>query len=449
MNTTNCMNQIGNFVLNIFYEIAVWILAFLFLPKLLYQYIVKKKYRHSLPAKVGLGFNVKRDENLPLIWIHAVSMGETKAIVSLAREIKRLNPDTQLVISSLTETGHAEAKKSIPFANYHVYLPFDLKIITSHIISKSKPDLVILCESDFWFNFLNQAKAKGAAIALVNGKLSHKSMSNFEKASFFSKKLFNLFDVLCLQNELYQERFIKANAPSDRIAITGNLKLDDEYPRLSDIELNEWRERLGIKSDHLVLTIGSTHNPEEEIFLNILKKIWKKYPHLKVLIVPRHPERFNEVASLFAKEQIPYIRYSEIDKKSGDEKVVLIDAMGMLRMCYQLSDMALVAGSFTSKVGGHNILEPCWYGKPVLFGPHMHTQVELVGMMKQYEAGFQVNESELEGYLESWIANPTLREEVGARGYRLIADSKGSTQKTLNAMKPILDGIWKRFSIKK
>ena len=438
--------------INVLYEMLLWIAALIYVPKLLYNLLLGKKYRKSFLARMGIGFpfvqSGQSDQSAksgPLIWIHAVSLGETKAILPLARELKKQYPEARFLISSLTKTGHEEAKRSFSFADYHVFMPFDFSFLVSRIIRKVSPDLVILCESDFWFNFLRSAKKQGASIALVNGKISEKSLVRFKKIPFFSKRLFGLFDVICLQNELYRNRFRELSVPEEKLIVTGNLKLDEEYPELSDDEANRWRVRFGIDRDDVVLTIGSTHDPEEKIFIDVLKKIGETDSKLKVILVPRHPERFKEVENLLEKEKVPYVKYSEIESRTGNEKVILIDAMGMLRICYRIGDIALVAGSFTEKVGGHNILEPCWFGKPVLFGPYMKSQVEMVALIGQYKAGLQVKEDELQKYLENWIQDPEERRSVGERGFRLIQDSKGSTVKTIESLKSILNGLWSRI----
>lgn len=428
-----------NSIIPILYELSLWLIAFVNAPKMLYQLIFKNKYRSSLLTRFGFRYpKIERKPDAPLIWIHAVSLGETKAVVSLARELKRQFPHAQLVISSITETGHAEAKRSFPFADYHLYLPFDFNFIVKPIVQMAKPDLVVLCETDFWFNFLRHAKKLGASIALVNGKISEPSQKRFKCVKFFTKRLLSLFDVLCLQNDLYLERFSHLISPNSKLFVTGNLKLDEEYPHLSPDEIIQWRNRLGIAPDSLVLTIGSTHHPEEQIFMDILKHVWRKNPRLKVILVPRHPDRFKEVASLLEREHISAINYTKLSDRTGKEQVILIDAMGMLRMCYQLSDIALVGGSYTNRVGGHNILEPCWYGKPVLFGPHMHTQVELVDLINQYQAGLQSPQQDLLFNLENWVQDSAERHLIGQRGLKLIGSLKGSTKRTLEALGPVL-----------
>ncbi len=435
-------SDIVNILFFIAYEIILWIIALFSIPKTLYSFFVHKKYRQNLAPRFGFQNFDLPFHSAPSIWIHAVSVGETKAIVSVARRLKQLFPNNPLIISSVTETGYAEAKRSLPFADHHFYLPFDFSWVISRMVNKLSPGLVILCESDFWHNFLYFSKKKGGALALVNGKISERSMRRFCMVPFFAKRLFNLLDILCVQNNLYRARFIEAGAQLEKIVVTGNLKLDEDYPQLSLEEIVQWRQKLGIQSHQVVLTIGSTHAPEEYFFIKTLKEIWKKFPELRVILVPRHPERFKEVGRLLERENLIWINFSDINRQEGREQVILMDAMGLLRMCYQLSNLAIVAGSFTDKVGGHNILEPCWYGKPVLFGPHMQTQIELVGLMAQYKAGIQVQPDQLQSILERLLEYPQEAEDIGENGLHLVKNLKGSTKKTLQAIEPLLSTFY-------
>jgi 3-deoxy-D-manno-octulosonic-acid transferase len=185
-----------------------------------------------------------------------------------------------------------------------------------------------------------------------------------------------------------------------------------------------------------VVVVGSSHNPEESLLLKVMSDVWIKYPNVKVMIVPRHPERFNEVAGILQKNNINFRRLSQ---KKHDEKsempVILIDAMGLLRKCYQMADIAIVAGSYTSKVGGHNILEPSWYGVPVIFGPHMHGQPDLLELVKEYRAGLQVSIDELPAALINLLGQPNECKLLGEAGLRLAGDVHGATGKTWDLIK--------------
>jgi len=427
-------------LLGIVYDVALWILALAAIPRMFYQRIIHGKYRNSLSKRFGFGFPDIKRGNRELIWINAVSVGETKAVAALAKQLKAGPNNPILVISSVTETGHAETLRSIPFADYHVYLPFDLYCIINPIIRRAKPSLVILGETDFWYNFMKSCKAQGAKIVVVNGKISEKSTNRFKKVMGFTKALFSLIDLLCVQNQIYLERFAQMGIPLSKMLVTGNMKFDESYPKLTEEELAAWQQQLGILVDDPVLVAGSTHDPEEKLIISTLQNMWDLYPKLKTLIVPRHPERFQEVAALLAKQNVPFIRFSEINNRTGNEKVILVDAMGQLRKCYQLATIALVGGSYTEKVGGHNIVEPCWYGVPVLFGPHMYSQPELLDLVQTYRAGLQVLPDDLLTVLLSLMSDKKRRSELGYGGEKLVADMKGATNKSLVAIDKLYRG---------
>lgn len=411
------------------YECCLLVLALLSLPKFLYQLMVKGKYRAQFFKRFGSGFPLIKKDGRPLIWVHAVSLGETKAIAPLVKALKAKFNHPLIIFSTTTETGYVESCRSIS-ADHHVYLPFDFGWIINPIIKKTAPDLLILCESDFWYNLLKSAKKAGAKTILVNGKISKKSMERFKQVNFFTKKLFSFIDLFCVQSQLYAKRFEELAIPIEKITVTGNMKFDGDYSKLSEPKLKDWRNELGIDTLDPVLVVGSSHDPEETQLLETLPPVWERFPNLKVLLVPRHPERFHEVAGILQKKNIPYRRLSENKHQDDSASVILVDAMGVLRKCYQLADVAIVAGSFTPKVGGHNILEPSWYGVPVIFGPYMHSQPDLVDLVKEYGAGIQVDTARLADELISCFKEPEKRKSLGEAGMRLTSDLQGATGKT-------------------
>lgn len=421
------------------YELALFAALLIALPKILYMLIIQGKYRKSLFHRLGVRSSSLKESTKSSIWIHAVSVGETKAVVPVARELGRLYPDMRLIVSSATETGHAEAKRSMPFADAHLYLPFDLSWVVAPLVKKVAPKLIVLCESDFWLNFFYCSKKQGAALALVNGKLSERSRQRYRFFSFFSSRLFGLIDLFCVQNALYRDRFLTLGVPPEKMVITGNIKLDEEYPQLSSLEYEEWRNKLGMSRNHTVITAGSTHAPEEKLMISALKELQREGYKLRLILVPRHPERFKEVGQLLEKEGLSWINFSDIQKRTGEESVILMNAMGLLRLCYQLSDIAVVGGSFTEKVGGHNILEPCWYGKPVLFGPHTFTQTEFVALITSYSAGLQIAPHAFVDTLKQWLTTPEETVRIGANGLRLVREMKGGTKKTVDALVSLMN----------
>ncbi|MBA3957160.1 MAG: 3-deoxy-D-manno-octulosonic acid transferase [Parachlamydiaceae bacterium] len=416
------------------YEIVLWLFALAAIPKMLYQRIVHGKYRNCFSKRMGFAFPNIAKEDRELIWVHAVSVGETKAVAALAKKLKESHKNSLLLVSSTTDTGHAEAMRSMPFADYHVYLPLDLYVLMNSIIRRVKPSIVVLSESDYWYNFMRLSKAHGASIFVVNGKISERSTKRFQMVPGFCKELFSFVDFFSIQNQIYADRFASLSVPKEKMVITGNMKFDESYPKLTQEELISWRDQLGIKQTDKVLVVGSTHSPEEKLVLEALIEVWKEIPNLKALIVPRHPERFSEVAGILSKQSVPFIRFSQLNDRTGQESIILTDAMGQLRKCYQLADVALVGGSYTDRVGGHNIIEPCWYGVPVLFGPHMYTQPELVALVKEYKAGLQVNPENLVATLLSLLNDQEKRLSLGRGGIKLMSDMQGATSKTFQAI---------------
>ncbi len=399
------------------------------LPKLLWQWCIHGKYRHSLKARLGISFPLfSPKKGQEVIWIHAVSMGETRAIISLFRKMRAAYPHSAILISTTTETGYREAKRSMPEADDHFFLPLDFSWIIHRVIKQLQPTQLILCESDFWYHLLKIAKERGVRIGLVNGKVSERSCRRFQIFAFFTRQLFVNFDLLCVQSERYRDRFVSMGIPSEKIQITGNLKFDSSVKKMEISECEAFKESLGIPFSDPVLVIGSTHAPEEDQILSVLSSVWKKIPHLKVILVPRHPERFNEVARLIQHKDIPYCRLSE--KKRENERLILIDTMGQLNRCYQIADIALVGGSYISHVGGHNIFEPIVCGVPVLFGPHMHNQPDLKEIVITSGSGKQVNIEQLSETLIEILEQPEIRRNYAEACHRLVASTQGATERT-------------------
>lgn len=416
---------------SLFYNLSLLVLALITLPKLLWQWFVMGKYRESLRYRLGIElpvFTPKKGQEV--IWIHAISMGETRAVIPLFRKIREAYPDAAVVISTTTETGNAEAKRSMPDAQAHFFLPLDFSWIIRRLMERIQPSMLIMCESDFWYHLLKIAKDRGVKVALVNGKVSERSSSRFKKIPFFTRRIFSQFDMLCIQSERYRQRFLAMGVPGEKMHVTGNLKFDAPSKKMGTIELQTLRDKLKIAERDLVLVIGSTHSPEEEWFLSALSLVWQRVPNLKVLLVPRHPERFNEVAHLIKERAILFNRYSE--NKKSNERLVLIDAMGLLNQCYQVADIALVGGSYVSHVGGHNIFEPVIYGVPVFFGPHMHSQPDLKELILTSEAGQEVRIEKLAQALIDILENRSIRAKYANSCNELAASVHGATQRTFD-----------------
>lgn len=424
------------------YSVIYSITLVAMLPWIGYSMLTKGKYRKNFLQRWGINYPGVQKKKEYLIWIHAVSVGEVKAAANLLRLIHAKYPDIQLIVSTVTETGHREAKLSIPFADQHVYLPFDLEWIVGPIVRSAKPDLVLITETDLWYNFLKSAKAAGAAVALINGKLSEKSMERYGYVGAFQRRLFAMVDRFYLQAEVYQERFSNLGIAQDKILVSGNLKFDQKTEYYPQETIDSFSKKLEIAARDILFVAGSTHDPEERILIDLYKKLSVHIPYLKLVLVPRHPDRFDEVAQLIQDAGLPYKRFSS-DESVPDAQVILVDAMGQLMKCYSLAKVAFVGGSFTERVGGHNILEPCHYSVPVLFGPYMHGQPELTRLVLSAHAGYQVHTTdELAERIADLCVDSLQSEQLGAAGRKLIDGMYGSSERTLRAIEPFFSDLY-------
>jgi len=429
------MQKNFHFAIKAIYETLLLLGTVIFLPRVLFLLLRRSKKIHK--QRLGIGYPQIAKTDAPLIWVHAVSVGETKAVAPLVKRIRRDFKNAVILFSSVTATGHAEAKRSVSEADHYVFLPLDFFAVVDPIVKKLNPSAVVLCETDFWWNFLRCCKKQNAAIFLVNGKLSTRSLQWYKKLSWFSSRLFEQITTFCVQSEQYKNRFLDLNIPKDKIVVTGNMKFDDGGDLFSPEERRAFKVRLGLKEDHLVLVVGSTHAPEETLILETLEKIWKSKPKLTVILAPRHPERFDAIAAIIKQKKLPFNRFSQ-QRYCQDAKIILLDTMGQLRHCYQLADVAIVGGSFTAKIGGHNILEPLQYGTPVVFGPHMHAQQELEQIVTNYQAGIQVKSESLSATLNTLFDCPQEREKLGVAGKKLFVDLKGGVVKTYETIRKAL-----------
>lgn len=392
-------------------------LIFLYLliiaPKLFLDRVLKGKRHPGFLQRLGV--KVPKASG-PVIWIHAVSVGEVKAAQPLFRELKKRERGAFFLITTTSATGHAEAKRSLPEADAFAYLPIDLTWIVNRWVNKLNPRQFILIESDFWFNLLTALKKNGTKIALVSGKMSERSARRFQRFPSFSKKLFGIFDSLCVQNEDQYKRFLPLAPDLGRLHITGNLKLDIEpQPVNKSLDLPQ-----------PVITISCTHAPEEELLLDALESgPWF------IILVPRHPERFEEVAQLLTRKNIPFSRWSRMEKKG---RVLLVDAMGQLPICYSHSRLAIVGGSYIDHIGGHNVLEPLLYGTPVIFGPYTFGQSEFAERALSSGAGMRVPLDQLRKTIDEFFNNPLQEQAMKLAAAELMQNCRGATSRTLNKL---------------
>jgi 3-deoxy-D-manno-octulosonic-acid transferase len=391
-------------------NILILLYLLIIAPKIFWDRISKGKKHPGFSQRIGLNIPAPTG---PVIWIHAVSVGEVKAAQPLFRALRKQEPNAYFLITTTSATGQAEAKRSLPEANAFAYLPLDLTFIVRRWVKKLNPKLFILIESDFWYNLLTALRQNNTRIILASGKMSSRSAARFLRFRTFSQKLFSLFDHLCLQNTDHYQRFAPLVPDPTRLHITGNLKLDLKPQPITPLLL----------PPKPTLTLSCTHAPEEELLLDALENS----PYFLIL-APRHPERFEEVAQLLKRRNLAFTRWS---RPAPHAQILLVDAMGQLPTCYAHSRLAILGGSYVSHIGGHNVLEPCLYHTPVFFGPHTYGQTEFVARALSSGAGKSVPLTELRQAVDTFFTHPTQEQTMKAAAIKLIEGSRGATVRTM------------------
>lgn len=370
----------------------------------------------SLPRALRKGASLKRlGFSLPQkeadVWIQSVSVGETKAASTLLPHMQGLS----ISASTTTETGFAEAQRSLPGMDEYFLLPIDFSWNMRRLVKRLRPKLLILVENSFWYHLLFYAKKGGASVVLVNGRLSLRSFRRLKQFPFVARALFSRIDFLCVQDEEYRARFLSLGVPEEKIAVTGNIKFD-----IAAQPKRVWN----FPESAFVVTLASTHGDEEKLLIAALRA--QQIPGLKILVAPRHPNRFSEVEKLCN---------GKLSQLRGDEDVILVDAMGILSSCYAQSHVAVVGGSFVQGIGGHDIFEPVRNGAVPFFGPFMENQQQMTHLILGADVGFQGDISAVVCEISRLAADRAALSEKKKRGEALTQKVIGSSLRTWNTVK--------------
>jgi len=396
------------------------------------------KYREGLRQR--LGAVEPRKSTAPCVWIHGVSVGEVLAAKSFVAEFERRHPDWELVISSTTNTGIEVAKKHYPRKKVF-YFPLDFSCVTRGVIGKIRPSVVILMELEVWPNFIRAAEREGAKVIILNYRISEKAFKLQKRFRVFIKKSYERIAHICAQTEQYAGRLIESGVDARKIEVTGSMKYDSVCTEVDEKEIRRLKEKLGFKEGQKILLGASTHRSEEAALLDVFSRLKKDFPALCLIIVPRHAERFNEVAALLDSRGVNYIRKSRIDKgeRIEGDAIILADTMGELAEMTSISDIVFVGGSLIPH-GGQNMLEAAGLAKAVLFGPHIFNFQETVDLLLEEEAALMVHSAEeLEANISRLLKDAEKAAQMGQRARRVIEARKGATMRNVKAVEKVLE----------
>jgi 3-deoxy-D-manno-octulosonic-acid transferase len=406
------------------------------LPYWLLQSLRHGKYRAGLDERLGrIPRRLAGEAERPTIWIHAVSVGEVLAISGLAAELTKWFSPYRVVVSTTTDTGQKLARTRFGAENVF-YFPLDFAFAIRPYLGLLQPELIVIAETEFWPNFLRLAHASGARIAVVNARISDRSLPGYRRFRWLLIGILQQVDLFLTQTSEDARRLAKIGAPADRIQVTGNLKFDVPARPAAPI-VASLRAAFLRSNSSPVIVCGSTVDGEEPLLLQAFENILASHPRAVMILVPRHPERFGEVAELLEKLGIQFWRRS---LWSGDpivSGVLLIDTIGELAALYALADVAFVGGSLVPR-GGHNIIEPALHGVPIVVGNHTENFRDIVGLFQSRDAVRVVGPAELPLVLMELISNPVERMELGRRGAETLRAQMGATPKTVQALEKLL-----------
>jgi 3-deoxy-D-manno-octulosonic-acid transferase len=396
------------------------------------------KHREGFRAKL-LGLAPKRVGNRPCLWLHAVSVGEVNLLATIIREFAERRPAWEIVVSTTTKTGYDLARRK--YADRTVfYCPLDFSWATASAVRRVRPTLLVLAELELWPNLIAAAKRQGVGIAIVNGRLSDKSYRGYRRVRPIAARVLRQFDLIVAQNRETAERFIALGAPREVVRSTGSLKFDGAQTDRNNPRTAEIKVLAGISANDIVLLAGSTQEPEEQYAVNILQRLSPAHPRLRLILVPRHPQRFDEVAAMLERSGIAWQRRSELASASSRDathrrwSVLLVDTIGELGSWWGAATIGFVGGSFGSR-GGQNMLEPAAYGVATCFGPNTWNFRDIVAQLLAVDGARVVHdEAEIEAFVQRMLENPAEASELGERARALVLSQQGATRRTVELL---------------
>jgi 3-deoxy-D-manno-octulosonic-acid transferase len=425
------------------YNIILTLILILFASYFFIRGIFQARFRKELVQRMGFL------PSLPLkrpIWVHAASVGEVFCSIPLLKRIKKEFPHLEIVLTTMTRAGNTAAKTSVSEADQVLFFPMDHPLTLRRSIRNIRPSLLLIAETELWPNLLRHCGKMGIPIVLFNGRISEESFRRYLLFKFFFKDCLKHLSLFLMQAEEDRERIVKIGAAIDKTHVMGNLKFDQSFPSFNEESMAEMSRSLHLRGKETLLIAGSTHSGEEEILLSLFKDLKKTDPSLVLVLAPRHLERLEEIERILKRESVLWMRKTSLSmtqNRSGDERkdlpdVILLDTMGELMNLYSLGTLVFIGGSL-APVGGHNPLEPLFFKKCVLLGPHMFHFLEISHRLVEVGGAIQVKGKEdLAFHLKRLLSDEGARKAVGEKGYQFLQKHRGATEKAFEKIKPYL-----------
>jgi 3-deoxy-D-manno-octulosonic-acid transferase len=419
-------------------RLAYSALLYLASPFLVLRLLIRGRKAPAYLNRWGQRFGFyEKDQPQGVIWFHTVSVGEAEAAFPLINKVLEQNPDTPFLVTTTTPTGSARVKAFLGHRVHHVYLPYDLPGAMRRFYRRFKPEIAIILETEIWPNLLYQAKRNDVPTLIVNARLSEKSTKGYARLGSFIKKTLADVTHVCAQTDTAAERFVGLGLPKDRVSVLGNIKFDIDMPA-SSLEQAEAIRRDWFQQRPSWIA-ASTHDGEDEQVLAAFSVIKKTIPNALLVLVPRHPERFNDAAKSCKRIGFSVTCRSEHTGDVVKSDVFLLDAMGELKLYYATVDVAYVGGSLVP-TGGHNMLEPASLAMPIIFGPHVFNFSEISERLLSCDAAIQISDSDdLARVITSLLEHSEKRSSMGAAGKKFVEQNKGAVDAVSKKIQTLLE----------
>ena len=401
------------------------------------------RYRQGLAEKV-LGRVDFRADGRPVVWFHAVSVGEVIQLQKVVDEFRRRTRDEfQIVVSTSTDTGWDLVQKR--FADCQkTWFPLDFSWAVSQAIRRIRPAQVVLMELELWPNFLAECHRLDVPVSIINARMSERSHRGYCRIRLLLKPLFTRLALVAAQSQTYADRLISLGASEQRTVVTGSIKFDGVETSRTNSKTENLRRIFGLKSGETVFVAGSTQEPEEQLALETWLQLRRQHSQLRLILIPRHRERFDEVAALVTSRNLPLLRRSSAQDSSqqhaetDNKPIILLDTIGELSACWGLADVAFVGGSFGNR-GGQNMMEPAAYGAGVLFGPNTWNFRDIVERFREADGCVQLQSShQLTRTVDELLSDPARRHQLGRNAQKAVLQQQGATARTAELLHEVL-----------
>jgi 3-deoxy-D-manno-octulosonic-acid transferase len=414
----------------IIYEFIFLIFTLIYFP----CYLLRGKLNFGFLGRLGFlpaQLNLDRP-----IWVHAVSVGEAIAIKGFLEQLRQAYPGKKLVISTVTAAGNKIAQGLVKEGDFLTYLPLDFSFIVKHVLKRINPCMFIIAETEIWPNLINCLNKLQIPVITVNGRISDSSYQGYRLIKFFIRPILRMIKQFCAQSSLDASRLEDLGVDKTKIQVTGNVKFDINLDSSLASDILVYRSKLGLGPFDKLLVCGSTHPGEEELIFVAYQELLRIFPKLKLLIAPRHPERSKNIYRLAVKWGFMPALISNIPTPL-DSSVFILDSIGQLLNYYSAADIVFVGGSLVKR-GGHNILEPASFKKPVIFGPHMFNFRDISELFLANQAALMATDSqELANKVKELLNSNLLSKGLVERAYDLIIKNRGATGKNIQIIKQL------------